>query len=155
MTRFPPDFEFSQSSLTDAAECLRRFQLRHMLRQEWPAPLIEPLRDAENEARLGEQFHHMAERYYLGLPVLPPGDERLRGWFDALRQTEAVLNLPKTIRQPEATYSVALSTRRLNGSRRPLSVCGFAPVAFRYRQPDPSSRIRPEEQTSRQELSSG
>ena len=43
----PINFLFSQASLNDYVECARRFQLRYLLEQEWPAVASEPLLERE------------------------------------------------------------------------------------------------------------
>ncbi len=109
--KYPPVFQYSQNNLQDYVDCQRRFQLRHLLRQEWPAPLLEPLRDAERDRRMGEQFHRLIERFYLGLPVELPDESPLTPWWNAFRIQR--LKLPGTIRKPEALYSIPFKERRL------------------------------------------
>ena len=52
----PQNFQFSQASLSDYMDCARRFQLRYLLEQDWPAvesePLLERERFADGLARL-------------------------------------------------------------------------------------------------------
>ncbi len=109
--RYPPVFQYSQSNLQDYLDCARRFQLRHLDGQPWPAPLVEPLSDAEAERRLGEHFHRLIERYYLGIPVEPPVGI-VGVWWEAFLD-HLPANLPRAIRRPEALYSVPLADRRL------------------------------------------
>ena len=45
----PPTFQFSQNSLQDYVDCPRRFQLRYLLRQPWPAVESEPLSEYEHK----------------------------------------------------------------------------------------------------------
>jgi RecB family exonuclease len=110
---FPPDFQYSQRNMHDFRECARRFQLRHLLRQEWPAPLLEPIAEAEAEAKRGERFHRLLERHFLGLPTLPPANPELAGWWAAFQGAEKALNLPTAIRKPEVTYSIPVAGQRL------------------------------------------
>lgn len=108
---FPPMFQYSQDNLQDYVECARSFQLRYLLRQQWPAPLAEPLRDAETEIRLGDAFHRIVERHFLGLDVAPsPG--LLSEWWRSF-ETHPPPDLPGTIRIPEAAYSIPFGGRRL------------------------------------------
>src|SRR5258708_37577990 len=67
--KLPPAFQLSQSSLQDFADCARRFQLRYLMEQEWPAPPAEALADAERADILGKHFHLLVERYWLGVPL--------------------------------------------------------------------------------------
>ncbi|MHB8627932.1 MAG: PD-(D/E)XK nuclease family protein [Aggregatilineales bacterium] len=108
---FPPVFQYSQDNLQDYVECARRFQLRYLLRQQWPAPLAEPLHDAETELRLGDEFHRLVERHFLGLNVTPPAG-LLSEWWRAF-ETHPPPDLPDAIRKPEAAYSIPLAGRRL------------------------------------------
>lgn len=110
-TAFPPVFQYSQDNLQDYIECARRFQLRYLLRQQWPAPLAEPLQDAETEIRLGDEFHRLVERHYLGLDVMPPPG-LLSEWWRAF-EAHPPQDMPDAIRKPEAPYSIPFSTRRL------------------------------------------
>jgi len=64
-----PRFQFSQASLSDYVECARRFQLRYVLEQEWPAVESEPLVERERLADLGRRFHQLIQQCVHGLPV--------------------------------------------------------------------------------------
>jgi hypothetical protein len=65
----PNSFHFTQSSLQDYLDCPRRFQLRYVLDQPWPAVESEPLIERERLADLGRRFHQMAQRHTAGLPI--------------------------------------------------------------------------------------
>ena len=82
--RLPPDFQFSQSSLQDLADCARRFQLRHVERLAWPAPGAEPAAVWERRAQAGDRFHRLVQQALLGLPVERAAavDEQLRDWWE-------------------------------------------------------------------------
>jgi RecB family exonuclease len=60
---------FTQSSLQDYLDCPRRFQLRYILEQPWPAVQSEPLLEHERYAELGRRFHQLIERHIAGLPA--------------------------------------------------------------------------------------
>src|SRR3972149_5455498 len=62
-------FQFSQASLSDYLDCARRFQLRYVLEQEWPAVESEPLIGAERLPDLGRRFHRLIQQHVHGLPV--------------------------------------------------------------------------------------
>ncbi len=66
----PSDFQFSQNNLQDYVDCQRRFQLKYLLRVEWPAPLTEPIIEAEQQMRLGQRFHELLQQYFIGIPTL-------------------------------------------------------------------------------------
>ena len=65
----PPNFQFSQASLGDYVDCARRFQLRYLLEQDWPAVESEPLLERERLADLGRRFHKLIQQHIEGLPV--------------------------------------------------------------------------------------
>lgn len=109
MINFPPAFEFSQTNLKDFAACARRFQLRYVLNQPWPAPVAMPLMAQERAAQRGTDFHRAAQRHYLNVP---PGalDDTLAGWIESLK-TDPPSNLPPE-RRPEVSVSATLFDRK-------------------------------------------
>jgi len=106
-------FQFSQSSLQDYVDCPRRFQLRYVLNQPWPAVESEPLADRERLVELGRRFHQMAQRHTVGLTIeqiaLSAQDSDLARWWrnycnvppqdlpSALRRAEVTLGAPLTV----------------------------------------------------------
>jgi hypothetical protein len=111
--QLPPAFSFSQSSLQDFKDCARRFQLRYIMEQRWPAPPAEPLHDVERADLLGKQFHRVMERHWLDLPVNRDGlDPALMPWWDAF-VANPVQNLPGTIRRPEVQTSALIGGQRM------------------------------------------
>ena len=89
---FPNDGPFSQGSLQDYNDCPRRFQLRHVLSQPWPAVESQPQLEFERFQELGQQFHRLLHRHASGIAT-----ERLTAGIDAfeLRQWwQAYLNAP-------------------------------------------------------------
>ena len=54
-----PEFEFSQGSLQDYVDCQRRFQLRYVERQAWPAVEAEPFLEREEHSEQGRRFHRL------------------------------------------------------------------------------------------------
>ena len=111
-----PDFEFSQGSLQDYEDCQRRFQLRYVERQAWPAVEAEPFLEREEHSEQGRRFHRLMERYFSGIPaeLIETGiqEDLLRGWWRAFQQ-EPPLNLPDGLRLPEVRFSVPIADRRL------------------------------------------
>lgn len=65
----PDHFRFSQSSLQDYVDCPRRFQLRHMLMQPWPALITQDSADFEQYAQRARDFHRLAKQHTLGIDV--------------------------------------------------------------------------------------
>lgn len=64
----PPEFQFSQNNLQDYVDCPRRFQLRHLLRQRWPALQTQTALEQEQHMKQGERFHHMVYQAQCGIP---------------------------------------------------------------------------------------
>ncbi|HRE47235.1 MAG TPA: PD-(D/E)XK nuclease family protein [Aggregatilineales bacterium] len=117
MTRqLPPAFHFSQSSLQDFVDCARRFQLRYLMEQDYPAPAAEPLMATEDAAELGKRFHLRMERYWRGAP-LPPLDwaSPLGRWWAAF-EANPPPNIPSTHRRPEITLSARLGDQRFTAT---------------------------------------
>lgn len=84
--RIPPEFAFSQNNLQDFVECPRRFELRYLLRQPWPAIQSQPVLEHEQHLRRGEIFHQMVQQHQIGLPVeqisAQAYDQTLLGWWE-------------------------------------------------------------------------
>ncbi len=111
--KYPPEFHFNQANLNDFEDCARRFQLRHIERQPWPAPRLEPLDEVDAAAQRGEMFHRLVQRHILDIPAPVPADPKVAAWFAAFQSALPALHLPTVIRRPEATYSIALAGKRL------------------------------------------
>ncbi|MBE0704407.1 MAG: PD-(D/E)XK nuclease family protein, partial [Afipia sp.] len=111
----PDDFVFSQTSLQDYADCPRRFELRYLLRQRWPAPEVDDMLEFEARMEKGEQFHHLVHQHLAGIEaeVLLPriGDEDVRRWFAAYLKT-GLENTPEA-RHPETTITTVLGDAML------------------------------------------
>lgn len=108
--KLPPAFQFSQSSLQDFTDCARRFQLRYLMEQDWPAPIAEPLNDAEDADILGRRFHKLVERHYLGLP--DKIDPALAMWWEAFT-THPIEGLPTGVQRPECSTSAIIHGQRM------------------------------------------
>jgi hypothetical protein len=112
VSALPDSFHFTQSSLQDYVDCPRRFQLRHVLGQPWPAVESEPLLERERLAELGRRFHQMAQRHTVGMPVeqiaASAGDPDLaRWWWNYLNVPPG--DLPSTLRRAELTLTAPLA----------------------------------------------
>lgn len=110
----PSDFIFSQASLQDYVDCPRRFQLRYLLRIAWPAPLAEPVAEAERQLQLGADFHRLVHQHLIGIPAEALGatieDADLRTWWEAYLSLGP--DVPGTL-YPEVTLSLPLAGYRL------------------------------------------
>lgn len=112
----PPAFAFSQSSMQDYADCARRFQLRYLMQQEWPAPAAEPLGEAEQADSLGRRFHRLLERHFLGLTVERTAlDPALLAWWDAF-SAHPIPALPATVRRPETITTAEIGGQRMQAT---------------------------------------
>jgi hypothetical protein len=118
----PPEFQFSQGSLQDFADCRRRFQLRYLLRQSWPAVPSEPVLEMERTMQQGARFHRIVQQHLLGMPVerLAPmvqEEDLSRWWQNYLHFSQAggleALTGSGTRRYPEITLSAPLGAYRL------------------------------------------
>ena len=114
----PQNFQFSQASLADYVDCPRRFQLRYLLEQEWPAVQSEPLLERERLAELGRRFHKLIQQHIEGLPVdvltrSLSEAELIRWWQSYLIGLDTtLLDLPAD-RRAEAALSIPLAGYRL------------------------------------------
>lgn len=92
--------------------CRRRFQLQVEEHYPWPAA---PQDDKRQQAiARGQQFHQMAQRHFLGLPVTAPGgDPLLEVWWRSFQET--MLPLRAGLCLPELTITVPLGRYLLTG----------------------------------------
>lgn len=111
---WPPLLSFDQSKLQDFIECQRRFQLRYLLQQQWPAPIAEPIGEFERADQLGKLFHLNVERYWLEVPLehIPPS---LLVWMGAFFKHPPD-DLPGEIRRPEVRTSALLHGQRVTAT---------------------------------------
>ncbi|PWB53051.1 MAG: PD-(D/E)XK nuclease family protein [Anaerolineales bacterium] len=83
----PRGFIFSQSSLQDYVDCQRRFQLRYLLHQKWPAVEAEPYLENERRIDQGSKFHQIVHQHLVGVPeneikISIANDEVLEAWWN-------------------------------------------------------------------------
>ena len=119
----PTHIVFSQSSLNDYVDCARRFQLRYVLEQQWPAVESEPLIERERQADLGRRFHRLIQQHVHGLPVeglarSASADTDLVRWWQSYLAFEAGGERPGAValpsqRRAEVALSVAFGSHRL------------------------------------------
>lgn len=114
----PTNFQFSQASLSDYVDCARRFQLRYLLEQSWPAVEAEPLLERERVMALGQRFHKLIQQHIEGLPVealtpSPDVPELSRWWRDYLHALETTLRDLPAQRRAEVALSMPLGGYRL------------------------------------------
>jgi hypothetical protein len=110
-------FQFTQSSLQDYDDCPRRFQLRYIHNQRWPAVESQSLLEYERYIELGRRFHQMVEQHIAGLPVetlaASLADPDLARWWRNYLNVPppGVLSLP--VRRAEASLSAPVGQYRL------------------------------------------
>lgn len=113
--QFPETFQFSQNNLQDYIDCPRRFQLRYLLQQKWPALQSEPVQDQEARMQQGQAFHQMVYQHLSGLPpeALVPcsSDPDLCKWWG-----NYLMHPPKSLpaqRYPEFALSAYFAGYRI------------------------------------------
>ena len=80
-----PAFKFSQHSLSDFADCPRRFYLRYVAKQAWPliesGPFKQDAQEYQKSLWRGTVLHRWIERYWLGVPAQSSDDAELNLWW--------------------------------------------------------------------------
>ena len=106
-----PTFTFSANSLQDYLDCPRRFELKYLLKQSWPAATSEPVLEFERHIQLGSQFHQLVHQYIHGIPweILAKTiiDADLADWFDNFLATYAKLEFIQVF--PEQSVRIHLA----------------------------------------------
>ena len=84
------NFIFSANNLQDYLDCPRRFELKYLLKQNWPAVTSQPVLEMENRILQGNRFHLLAHQYLSGIEgeILRNSidDPELGLWFDHFRE---------------------------------------------------------------------
>jgi hypothetical protein len=111
------DIPLSTTSIRDYLDCARRFQLRYLLDQPWPAPENEPLLEYERSRQRGSQFHRLMERYYLGIDARALSDmivdPIVRDWWQIHQDRKPVeVSASKRI-MPEKMFRAKLDNHNL------------------------------------------
>jgi CRISPR/Cas system-associated exonuclease Cas4 (RecB family) len=112
--KLPPAFAFSQSSLQDFADCPRRFQLRYLLGQAYPAPLGKPLASLDRSLERGERFHRLMERHWRGIRLPERVDPLVADLWQAFCANPPS-DVPQAFRRVE--FSVNVKPSWANGAR--------------------------------------
>jgi hypothetical protein len=114
---FDPNFQFSQHSLSDFADCPRRFYLRYIAKQAWPLVETGPtgldVLDYQNYLRQGAILHRWIERYWLGISTSAPATQNseLAVWWSRFLAAD-FSGLPEQ-RLPELELVAPLGEHRL------------------------------------------
>jgi len=84
------NFIFSANNLQDYLDCTRRFELKHLLKQNWPAISSQPVLEMEKRILQGNQFHLLAHQFLSGIEssILKNTieDPELGLWFDRFQK---------------------------------------------------------------------
>lgn len=113
----PSPIQFSQASLQDYADCPRRYQLRFVLMQPWPALITGSPKDAERHLQRGADFHRLVHQHNVGLEpsqiaVLVDADPILKRWWRTYLEHPPT-DLPSTVLRPEVVLSSPVAGHRL------------------------------------------
>jgi hypothetical protein len=112
----PATFQFTQSNLQDYVDCARRFQLRYLDAQSWPAVQVEPLLEHERHVERGTHFHRLVERHQRGIEadLLTPAisDSDLLTWWQGYL-SYTFLHERAGERYPEFALSTELNGMRI------------------------------------------
>ena len=63
------NFIFSANNLQNYVDCPRRFELKYLLKQGWPALVSQPVQKLEEKMAMGSEFHHLTHQFLEGLPA--------------------------------------------------------------------------------------
>jgi hypothetical protein len=90
----PKGFIFNQSNLQDYVDCQRRFQLRYLLHQAWPAVEAEPFLEYEHMMDQGSRFHKIVHQHLTGVPASKieqslGDDEIIQMWWNNYKHSLA------------------------------------------------------------------
>ena len=113
-----------RAKIVDYLACPRRFQLRYLERSPWPVGRQDP--QGERSRELGQRFHTVLHRHFLGIPQ---GDEvhsvpELRRWWGLFRTFEP--QIPAGHMKPELTLTAPIGGLSLTGRFDLLVVTGDA-----------------------------
>jgi hypothetical protein len=109
-------FQFSQVKLQDYDDCPRRFQLRYVLMQPWPALITESPAKFELTKERATAFHLLTHQHTQDIPpetlTATISDEVLKDWWRTFLRHPPP-NLPETIRRSEVVLSAPVAGHRL------------------------------------------
>lgn len=110
MGNLPDDFMFSQSSLQDFVDCPRRFELKYLLKQRYPAQEVDDMLEFEARMAQGQAFHQLVHQHQIGIPadVLQTRiqDNEVGKWFQTYLKN-GLDGIPEK-RYPEKTLTIPI-----------------------------------------------
>jgi len=104
----PDNFQFSQNNLQDYTDCARRFQLRYILHQEWPAVQTDPVVQTEQLISLGHDFHHLVLQYHSGIAEKSISESIQNPELEALWRNYAKFAPAKHEQQTKAEFTLSI-----------------------------------------------
>ena len=112
----PETFQFTQGKLQDYVDCPRRFQLRHVLMQPWPALITGEPEKFELHMQRGAALHRLAHQQARGIDPARLAetihDETLARWWQTfLRRPPR--DLPDAVRHAEIVLTGPIGGHRL------------------------------------------
>jgi CRISPR/Cas system-associated exonuclease Cas4 (RecB family) len=112
----PSTFQFSQAKLQDYVDCKRRFQLRYVLMQPWPALITDAPLEFEQHRQRGTDLHQLIHQHTLDINAerltATIHDPTLAGWWRTYL-AHPPHGLPEAIRRAELLFTAPLADYRL------------------------------------------
>lgn len=112
----PELFQFSQGKLQDYVDCARRFQLRHVLMQPWPALITDEPDRLDLHIQRGAALHRLAHQHIQGIDAARLAetihDETLAHWWQTFLRNPP-RELPKAVRRAEIVLAAPIGGQRL------------------------------------------
>lgn len=103
-------FTFSAANIQDYLDCERRFELKYIFEQSWPAVSSEPVIEIEENIRKGNKFHFLIHQFYSGIPetaLLNSIDEEgIMEWFNSFLLFNKSLQIEKAFSEFRLTSQI-------------------------------------------------
>ncbi|MCD6356056.1 MAG: PD-(D/E)XK nuclease family protein [Anaerolineaceae bacterium] len=101
---------FSANSLQDYSDCQRRYELKYLLNQSWPAVPSEPVLEIEENIKKGNRFHFLVHQFFLGVPIKTLlksiEDENISSWFNHFLSFQASINAKQVFSEFSLTAKI-------------------------------------------------
>ncbi len=112
----PDTFQFTQGNLQDYVDCMRRFQLRYLLMQPWPALITDQPDQFELHMQRGAALHRLAHQHARGIDPQRLAesihDDTLARWWQTFLHRPPS-GLPDAVRRAEIVFTAPLAGYRL------------------------------------------
>jgi len=103
-------FSFSAKKIQDFIDCERRYELRYILNQSWPAITSQPILEIEYNMKKGNEFHYLVHQYFSGVHenILRKTlrNEIMIKWFDNFLSFHKTLKVKNTFSEFPLTAQV-------------------------------------------------